>query len=322
MTNYQQAFKQAQYQGVSDKAAKYYQETAKSYQIPVVESPVPDAYEYRHLDLLDPKASYSSLDYPEEGQAASTIHSYTDIQLFAQNMHLRFSRNDMNKYGMAILADKREAEIAKWALDVDDVMFHGPKNAQGVQLAEGLIGQLTSMQDLNGTDSNLATKGYIWKAIIKMINGIPFAMREEGPSMLLWVSSNLWLKLISPDRVYMGTQELDLIMRNLVNENARAGFKIGAIIVTDKILGLVGDAVADADGGQNITTADTQGTHDRMFLMVPDKRWVGRIISRGFSMLGEDRTINGGIKQNWAWRGRGYFFNTACAEFTEILAWA
>ncbi len=318
MTNYGMVFKESQYRGVSDRVATYYEETAKSFSIPVVQSPVPDAYEYRHVDFLQTTASFAGLDYSEEGKQASTIHQYTDIDLFSQELHLRFSRNDMIKFGQAFIADKRNAQLAKWALDVDDAIFHGPKNEQGVQLAEGIIGQLTSMENLNATDSNLATKGYIWKAIIKMINGIPFALREEGPDMILWVSSNLWEKLISPDRVYLETQELDLIKKNLMNENAERGFKIGAIIITDKILA---EATDDTDG-DNADTVDTQGTHDRMLLGVPDPRWCGRIISRGFSLLGEDRTINGGVKQNWAWRGRGYIFNTNAFEYTEALVWA
>lgn len=318
MTNYNMVFKQAQYQSVSNRAATYYKEKAKSFPIPVVQTPEPDVYEYRHLEFLETQASYAGLDYSEEGRAADTIHSFTDITLFSQEMKIRISKNDVLKFGAAIMGDKMDAQLARWALDVDDAQFHGPKNEHGTQLAEGWIGQLTSIENLNGTNSNLATKGYIWKAIIKMINAIPFALREEGPGMILWVSSNLWGKLISPDRVYLEVQELDLIMKNLVNENARAGFKIAAIIVTDKVLAEASDDT-DGDGADS---ADTQGTHDRMFLTVPDKRWIGRIISRGFSLMGEERTINGGLKQNWAWRGRGYIFNTNCGEYTERIVWA
>ena len=318
MTNYNQVFTQAQYQSVSDRAATYYKERAKSFPIPVKIADVPDSYEYRHLEFLETQASYGGLDYSEEGRQADTIHSYTDITLFAQEMKIRVSKNQMIKFGAAILGDKMNAQLSRWALDVDDAQFHGTKNEQGVQLCEGFIGQLTSIQNLNGTDSNLATKGYIWKAIIKMINAIPFALREEGPGMILYVSSNLWSKLISPDRVYLESQELDLIMRNLVNENARDGFKIAQIIVTDKILAEASDDT-DGDGADS---ADTQGTHDRMLLIVPDERYIGRIISRGFSLMGEDRTINGGLKQNWAWRGRGYFFNSNCGEYTERIVWA
>lgn len=318
MTNYNTVLKQSQYQAVADRAAKYYQERAKSEKIPVVQTPEPDMMEYRHVDFLDPDASYASLEYPENGPQADVIHEYTDIQLFAQNCHIRISKNEMNKFGSVLLADKRDAQLAKWALDVDDAMFHGPKNAQDTQLAEGWIGQLTSMENLNGTDSNLASKGYIWKSIIKMINGIPFAMREEGPPMILYMTAHLYEKLVSPDRVYLEVQELDLIKRNLMDESTPAGFKIGAIIVTNKI---AAEASDDTDG-DNADTVDTAGTHDRMFLVVPDKRWIGRITTRGFSMLGEERTINGGLKQNWAWKGRGYIFNTDCAEYTEALVWS
>jgi hypothetical protein len=318
MTNYNTVLRQTQYQAVSAKAATYYNETLKGNVLPKIQTDVPDAYQYRHVDFLESDGSHASLDYAEEGPRADTIHEYTDIDLYAQQLFIRFSRNQMIQFGSSLIADKKDAQIKKWAIDVDNAIFHGPKNEQGVQIAEGLIGQLTSMQNLNGTDSNLATKGYIWKAIIKMINGIPFAMREEGPPMILYMTSHLWEKLISPDRVYMEMQEADMIYKNLVSEMARPGFKIGQIIVTDKISA---EATDDTDG-DNADTVDTAGTHDRMLLIVPDPRWVGVIYSRGFSLLGEDRTINGGLKQNWAWRGRGYFFNTNCAEYTEALVWS
>jgi hypothetical protein len=318
MTTYNMVFRQEQYQSVADRAARYYQESGKSSVLPLVTTSSPDLYQYRYTDLLDPYASFATMEYTEHAKRGDVIHEYTDIDLFAQECHLFFSRNEVNQFGAALIADKRDAILAKWALDVDDAAFHGPKSEDGYQLAEGLIGQLTSMQNLNGTDSNLATKGYIWKAIIKMINGIPFAMREEGPSMILYMTSNLYEKLISPDRVYMDMQEIDFIKRNLMGENASQGFRIGSIIVTNKILAEASD---DTDG-DNADTVDTAGTHDRMMLVVPDSRWVGRIISRGFSMLGEERSIIGSVAQNWAWRGRAYFFNTNCAEYTEALVWA
>jgi hypothetical protein len=318
MTNYGRVFKENQYIGVTDRVAKYWTEKAKSLVVPIVQSPVPDSYEYRHVNFLETSPSYASLDYTEEGKQASTVHNWTDIDLFAQEVKIRFSRNDMIKFGNSFIADKRDVQLKGWARDVDDSQFHGPKNEQGVQLAEGWIGQLTSIENLNGTNSNLATKGYIWKAIIKMINAIPFALREEGPDMILYMSSSMWSKLISPDRVYLEIQELDMIMKNLLNENARSGFKISEIIVTDKILAEASDDT-DGDGADS---ADTQGTHDRMLLIVPDQSGIGRIISRGFSLMGEDRTINGGVKQNWAWRGRGYIFDTNYAIYTERIVWA
>lgn len=317
MTNYNEVLEQSQYQAVSNKAANYYQESDKTVNIPLIQTDVPDALEYRYVELLESTDSYDTLEYDENSDYMDTIHDYTDIQLYTKMCHIRINRNDRIKLGEQLLADKKAAQLRKWTIDIDDSILHGPKNSDGTQLAEGIIGQLTSMQNLNGTDSNLATKGYIWKAIIKMINGIPFAMREEGPPMILFMTSNLHQKLISPDRVYMDMTEYSFIKKYLMAE-AEKGVKIEKIIVTDKILA---EATDDTDG-DNADTADTQGTHDRMLLIVPDTRWIARVTSASFKKIGEGVSDIGDVRLHYAHRYRGAVFNTNCAEYTEALVWA
>jgi len=317
MTNYNQVFKQEQYQAVSDRAAKYYQERDKGVNIPLVQAPIPDALEYRYVEFLESTSTYASLDYDENRDFMDTIHSYTDIQLYSQNCHIKVGANDVRNFGAQLIADKNDAQLRKWTVDIDDGNFHGPKNEAGIQLAEGIIGQLTSLENLNGTDSNLATKGYIWKAIIKMMNQIPFAMREEGPDMILFMTSNLYKKLTSPDRIYLEVLEYDMIKKYLMND-AEHGFKISKIIITDKILAEASD---DTDG-DNADTADTQGTHDRMLLIVPDTRWIGRITSASFKKVGEGRSDLGDVRLHYSHRYRAAVFNTNAAVYTEALVWA
>lgn len=318
MTNYNQVFAQKQYQGVSAKAAKYFQERAKSEAIPLEKTEV-DMAEYRHLDLLQSTGTHAGLDYEEQGVYQDTIHEYTDIQLFVQMCHLKINKSDVQKFGSQMIADKHEQELQQWAMDVDWSIFHGPKNFSKVQLAEGIIGQLTSLENLNGATSVLATKGYIWKAIIKMINAIPFRYREVNPDMVLMVTSNLWEKLISPDRVYTGGMtELAFISEYLMGAKARAGFKISNIIVTDKILCEASD---DTDG-ENADTADVQGTNDRMLLFIPNKDIIARVTSRSFGLAGEGRSDLGDVRQHYAWRGRGYVFDSNGVVFTEAITWA
>jgi len=317
-TYYNMVFDQKQYQGVSAKAANYFQERAKSEAIPL-EQTASDMLEYRHLDLLQSSGTYASLDYEEKGVFQDTIHEYTDIQLFTQMCHLKINKSDVQKFGSQMIADKHAQEIQQWTMDVDWSIFHGPENFSGVQLAEGVIGQLTSIEDLAGGASDLTTKGYIWKAIIKMMNAIPFRYREVNPDMVLMVTSNLWEKLISPDRVYTGGMtELAFITEYLMGAKARPGFKIADIIVTDKILCEASD---DTDGA-NADTADTQGTNDRMFLFIPNKDIIARVTSRSFGLAGEGRSDLGDVRQHYAWRGRGYVFDSSGAVFTESITWS
>lgn len=317
MTNYNKVFEEKQYRSVTDKAAKYYQETAKSGVIPAITADVFDALEYTYVDLTDPQASHAGLDWYEKGRIADVIHEPTTYKLFSHMMFINIKNQDIAKYGDWLIADKKEASISKMVLDIDNAMFHGPKNDQGLQLAEGIIGQLTSMENLNGTNSNLATKGYIWKAINKMVDGIPFALREEGPDMVLFMSEHIYSKACAPDRVYMEKTEWQLIQENMLAASVPKGRRISQIILTNKILAEASD---DTDG-DNADTVDTEGTHDRMLLFVPDSRWIARVISRGFSLVGEESHMLH-VEQLYGWRGRAVIFNTNCAEYTEALVWA
>lgn len=322
MTNYNAVFEEKQYRAITNKAARYYQESGKSGDIPLIKTDIPDALEYTYVTLQDPIVTQGGLEWSEQGKLGVVSHDSATIKLYSQMMHINIDNNEIAKFGSQLIADKKDAKVRKFAMDVDDAEFHGPKstdnpNTPAFQIAEGLIGQLTSMQNLNGTDSNLATKGYIWAAIKKMIDGIPFAMREEGPDMLLYVSENLYSKATAPDRVYNDKIEWDFIYDTYMGPKAVHGRKIGKVIITNKILA---EATDDTDG-DNADTADTEGTHDRMLLICPDPRWVGRVVSRSFSLVGEEQGMLH-VHQLYGHRGRAYFFNTDCAEYTEALVWA
>ena len=321
-------FEQAQYQAVASRAAKYYQNKAVMGVVPLIQADVPDAYQYRYVHLGDPRASFSGIDWSAKGQKGAVLHQYTDIDLFTEQLNLYFDLNERNKFGESLIADKRGAIIDKWALNVDYRHLHGPRagygasgaaagESAGTQLVEGAIGQLTSIQNLDGTDSTLNVKGDIWYAINTMIDGIPFAMRQEGPPMIMITDEYVAKEAFAPDRIYQDSIEGDFIKRILMGSDAPEGRRIAEWHVTNNLLCEGSD---DTDG-DNADTPDTLGTHSRILLFVPDPRWCGRIISRGFSLVGEDSGILG-TEQVWGWKGRMYWFNTDCAEFSEAIVWA
>lgn len=329
MTYYNVAFEEKQYRAVAGRAAKYYQDFATSSAIPLVQAEVPDAYEYRYVNFLDPFASYAGQEWSPSGPRGHVVHNYSDIDLYTQQMNLYFDLNDMNKFGSSLIADKRSAIIDKWAIDVENAAFHGPHAYTGLpvvpgtsffggghQLAEGLIGQLTSIEDIDGTDSTLNVKGDIWKALNTMIDGIPFGMRIEGPPMLLITDEYVAKEAFDPDRIYQDKVEGDFISEYLMGPKATKGRKIGSWQVSNRILA---EATDNTDGDSNDTT-DTIGTDSRIYLCVPDSRWIARIVSRGFSLVGEEQGPLG-VKQIYGWKGRAYHFNTDCAEYSEAIAW-
>jgi hypothetical protein len=328
LTTYDIAFDESQYRAIADKAVALYQDKAISYAIPLVQADVFDAYQYRYVYLGDPIASSSGIDWSAKGERGRVLHQYTDYDLYTEQMNLYFDINEYNKFGNSLIADKRSAIIDKWVLNVDYRQLHGPRagygasgaatgESYGTQLAEGLIGQLTSIQNLDGTDSTLSVKGDIWYAINTMIDGIPFAMRQSGPPMRMVTDEYVAKEAFAPDRIFFDKVEGDFIREYLMGEKAPQGRKIGSWEVTNNLLCEASD---DTDG-DNADTADTLGTHSRIMLYVPDTKYVGRIVSRGFSLVGEDTGMLG-TEQAWGWKGRSVWFNTDCAEFSEAIQWA
>ena len=322
MANYNKVFEEKQYRAITSKAAKYYQESAISMDVPLIKADVPDAKEYTYVPLSDPNVSIGGLEWAEQGKIATTLHNSATIDLHSMMMHIVIDNNDIANFGSQLIADKKDAQISKFALDVDASIFHGvrpydPTNGSVVPFAQGLLGQITGQQNVNGTDSDLTTKGYVWKAIKTMMDDIPIGMRQEGPDMILMMSEDIYAAATAPDRVYNDMVEWDFIYRTFMGPQAMHSRKIGKTIVTNGILAQAGDSTLSTAGGA-ITTADTVGTHGRMLLYVPDSRWVGRVVSRNFSLIGEESGMLH-THQLYGWRGRGYWFNADCANYTEQI---
>ena len=309
---YNKVFEDAQYRGISKKIAQYFQEAEKSSLIPFITPDVPDALQYRHIKLSKSKVSEGiTEDWSPQGFKAVTEHGFIDFTLTAREMHLTIPKKDINNYNdRNILADKYNAQIKQFALDVDYINFIGNyvdlDNLDACIDAGGLIGQATGVIDLNGTDSNLSTKSDVWAGIKKMIDAIPFRMREPSPPMLLYMTENLAAKLGAPDRVYTDSVEQDFIKRLYVGEDALNGRRIGRIVVTNNIL---------------VPGTDTLGTHDRMLLLVPDESIVARVVSRSYSLLDEEK-IMFGIHQAWGYRGSCCVFEPTGVQFSEQIVWA
>ena len=321
MTNYNKVFEERQYRSVTNKAAKLYQEKAKMNFLPVIKTDVPDAKEYTYVKLGDPIVTQGGLEWSEQGKLGVVTHDSATIKLYSQMMHLNIHNNDIANFGSQLIADKHSAKIEKFVLDIDDSILHGPKttdnpNTPGIQIAEGLIGQLTSIQNVAGGAASLATKGYGWAAIKYIMDDIPFAMREEGPDMVLLMDELFYSKMTAPDRVYNDKVEWDFIYESFMGPKAIHGRKISNVIVTNKILT---EATDDTDGDGN-DAADTLGTNSRLMLMVPDPRYVANVVSRSFSLVGEEQGMLH-THQLYGFRNRAYFFDADCANFTEQLTW-
>ena len=308
---YNTVFEDKQYISVARRAAKYFEETAKSAAIPLIIADEPDSLYYRHTLFTETKATQGIADkWSPQGEKAFTPHGYEDYYLGGKEMHLHVPKGDINHYkDKGLLADKYDKAIKKFALDVDLMNFIGNYRDQDDRDAYldagGLMNQGTAVTLLNGADSNLATKGYIWKGIKKMVDAPAFRIRESSPPMILYMSENIASVLDAPDRVYQDMLEKDFIYKTFLSDEAFKGRRIGQIIVTDKIL---------------VKGTDTAGTHDRMILVVPDAAGVARCVSRGFSLLDEEK-IMFNIHQAWGYRGALNVFDDEFVQVSEQIVW-
>lgn len=315
MTNYGQVFDEQYYRSVTDKAADYYLETAKSATLPLIQTDTPGQKQYVYVAMNESAGVYGGLNH-RTGRAMTTMHQPTTYYLPVQDAHIQISNDDMEDYGPVLLANKKDSEIKQLVKSVDDASFHGVRNDMDVQLMEGIIGQVTTFQNpSSGADHDLTTKGEIWYAIDKMMKDIDFALREEGPDMKLYIDPLTFGNAKNPNRIYNDVVEWDFINRQFIGPEAEKGFKIGEVIITNKILALADDATT----GNGTNTADTLGTDGRMMLLVPDERWIGRVVSEGFSLLGEKQEVFH-VDQYFGTRQRTIVFNEEAVVYTERLA--
>ncbi len=315
------ALEQRQYMAIGLKAAKYYLEKAAMMALPLKTTPVKHVKQYRWTRLSKPyiaaedsvadvaTGGLEAEEFPEAGPLADVQHGYNDYDLASIMMLLKVKKANIPQFiGPNLIADKREAIIEKFALDVDDGMIRGIYDRTGrVKLVSGYQDQATTVSNLNGTDSNLSTKGDIWKALNLMIDTIPLGMRQSGPPMELVMSEHIYKMASDPNRVYLEEIEWDYIVKYLMGERSLKSRKINSDVkISNKLL---------------VAGTDTIVTNDRMALYVPDSRWIGRVVSRGFSLLGESQGALS-YTQIWGWTGRCIIDNALAGMFTEPIVWA
>ncbi len=307
------------------KAAKYYLEKAALMPLPLIKTPELHVKKFRWTRLTKPYiAAEDSLggaptagslatgtiaaeEWPEAGPLADIQHGYNDYDLGSVVMNIKVMNKNIPQFvGANLIADKREAKIEKFALDVDNGLIRGFYDRTGkVKVISGYQAQATSVTNLNGVDSNLTEKGDIWKALNKMIDTIPLGMRQSSPPMELVMSENVYKRASHPDRVYLQDIEWDYIKKYLMGDSSLKSRKINPDVKISNAM---------------LLSTDTIITNDRMALYVPNNRWIGRVVSRGFSKIGEVRGMHSVIQQ-YGWTGRCIIDNALAATFTEQIVW-
>jgi len=310
-------FQEQQYISIALRAAEYFRESAKAATIPLIETTIKDAMQYRYRAEGDPDVSYGTHQWSSGGIKAQSKLGYEDYDINAIEMELMIPNSKVNLYNSEnFLAEAYDQQIRKWISDIDDSAFHGVLGRNpAVHLNEGILGSVTTTENLSsGADEDLSTKGEIYLAIKKMIELVPFRVRENLPSGVdVFVTSNLDGEVRNPDRIYQDKVESDFVYENLIGPKASPALKIRNYIVTDKILALA----TDDTSGVNADTADTQGTHDRILVIAPDSKFCARVVSL-WDMIGEEQLLLN-VHQAWGYRGRAVVFDTNGVKYSEAL---
>jgi len=323
MVTYNTALEQRQYMAIALKASKFYLEKTAMAPLPLITTSVPHVKQYRWTRLTEPYiAAEDSVgatagilagnaieaeEFAEDGPLGDVQHGYTDYSLASVPMFLKVKNSNIPQFiGSNLLADKREAIIEKYVHTIDNGLIRGFYDRTGkVPVATGYQAQATSVTNLNGTNSNLSTKGDIWKGLNLMIDTIPLGMRQASPPMELVMSEHIYKMASDPNRVYLDDIEWDYIVKYLMGERSLKSRKINPNVQISNAM---------------LASGDTIVTNDRMALYVPNTRWLGRVVSRGFSKLGE-KTGMLSTTQEWGWTGRCIIDNALAATFTEQIVW-
>jgi len=315
MTTYNEVFDEKQYRSVNLSAAQKYLDLNISSALPRIPTDIFDAYEFLQPKIDEATGAVAGVDYVEDDTPMSARHEHEVIELYVHQGIIKVRNQDIWKYGDALLADKFEAKIDHLVGEIDSAAFHGPKSKLGLQIAEGIIGQLTSIEDLSSAGGHdVSGKGEIWEVLKGMILDIPLKMRQSGPPMILYINEKTISEAKSPERIYQDKIEWDFIYDQFIGPMAPQGQKIGQVIITNKINA---EAEDDTDGN-NADTVDTLGTHGRMLLCVPDKRWGGVIESAGFHKVYEYQKAMS-VDMMFGWHGYAKVLDEDAWNYTEAL---
>lgn len=262
------------------------------------------------------------------GRANRTMYTprnHTTYDLEDVEAWIDYDANDM-ALNAEYLAQEKAQELKTWVDQVKQSYFKGvfergfdeDGKGLGFRLNDGIIEQATLVEDLNGGDSKLDAAGDVYLALDKIVNSIPFRIRQGRRVMV--GCDDLFYRM-AHKALFRGStnqlSEFDLFFKEL-SERGPSGVDPRVqppLLVSDKLfLNLV--------AGTTKTEVDTVGTHSRLFAAVLDPE-VFEGVSSFYGMMGEDVIPSiRGVSQHWVARLAGAVHQTAGVTFSERITWA
>ena len=305
------AFDRKFYQDLASKAAKYHREMYKG----VLEA-IPMIQLNFNIDSYK-KPIFGASEGITGGkpgvlsEAMQTAKSHKVHGLANVNAHLAWDDEDIMNLGPQFVEQKAE-QLSEWARQgVISVMkgvysegYNSSIVGQGELIADGIQTNATSITNLDGTNSALVAAGDVYKALVKMVESIPFRYIDGIGSVNLLMNPYFYSMansaLFTNDS---GVTEWEQFLR--FYKSSDSPYKVGKIFFSDD-LALVGGT-------------DTVGTHSRIMAWVEDPAIVERAYSRGFGIMGETKNYANGVDQMWTVKLAGCVNDANGVSFSDQI---
>jgi len=233
------------------------------------------------------------------------------------SIHVYWDQDDMMEQG-EFLAQQKMEQLDEWARQANMSVMKGvytkgfsqPAVAatgsagQGSKLNDGILANATTVASLSGGNSALVAAGDVYKALVKMVESIPFRYIDGIGSVNLLMNPYFYSMansaLFTNDS---GVTEWEQFLR--FYKSSDSPYKVGKIFFSDD-LALVGGT-------------DTVGTDSRIMAWVEDPAIVERAYSRGFGIMGEDRNYANGVDQMWTVKLAGCVHDANGVSFSDQI---
>lgn len=324
-TTFTGVFDEQLYRDLNARAAGYMMENPQISWVPVHQTPVLNAYQYKkpiYGASIGIRGSHH-IGLAERRMETPKSHKVYDLEVCEGN--ITYDMNDMTMEG-AYLAQEKSQELNTWLDQCIQSYFKGVFTGgfseaglgQGARLNTGFIEQATLVENLDGTNSALIAAGDVYKALNKMVSSIPFRFRE-GRQVIIGCDD--LFRRQARTALFRGAtnqiSEFDLFFQELAQEMPPADpTQVSRpVIVSDKLfLNLV--------AGTTKTETDTIGTHSRLMSAVVDPEILEAVYSFN-GLMGEQEvgTIRG-VEQKWVQRLAGCVHQPTAVCYSEQITWA
>ena len=311
LTSNVNAFDKRLYQAISERAAKYHREMPAVSIIPAKQLQF-NVNQYKK-PIYGESVGVQGGEPSLEKEMMLTPKSHKVYDLKNVNAYIYWDQDDLMEQN-GYLQQQKDEQLSAWARianislwkGVYDKGYNSSGVGQGKKLINGFLDDASSVIDLDGTDSVLASSGDVYKALVKMITSIPYRY-VQGKEIVLGMTPHFYDMANSTTFTNTsGLTEWEQFYR--IHMDGVSPYQVSKNVIFSNDLFL--------------QSTDTLNTNDRLVAFITDPNIVERAYSRGFGLMGEAKNYVGGITQSWTVKLAGCVHDSNAFLFSEQIAWS